>query len=288
MNITRLEIDQILPLTCSRSGICCHGKQVYLNPYEIHCFAVAKQMTPSAFLDQYGEQGGIKLKFNGSASWRGMAACSQYVEGFGCSVHIGRPLACRLYPLGRQIEHEKAYYIFEGTQFPCLDGCPEVEQLPKLTVADYLQGQKTEPFIYAQDTYLEVVQGLADIAFMLLLETGLAESTEHKTVALWRAMSHETPGDLAQRVGEEWLEKLLLPNIENTSENAADFIQKHNFFLQEAIQKQCDTLQNLDQIQELCVLVLAMALYLARSLGADTKQLANHWINTAIQNGANR
>ena len=60
------------------------------------------------------------------------------------------------------------------------------------------------------------------------------------------------------------------------------------FEAQEAIQKECDTLQNLDQIQELCVLVLAMALYLARSLGADTKQLANHWINTAIQNGAKR
>jgi hypothetical protein len=44
--------------------------------------------------------------------------------------------------------------------------------------------------------------------------------------------------DLAQRIGEEWLEKLLLPNIEDAAENAADFIQQHNLFLQEAIQKQ--------------------------------------------------
>lgn len=288
MNTTRLELDQILPLTCSRSGICCHGKQVYLNPYEISRFASEKNITPNAFCNQYCEQGGIKLKFDGRTSWRGMAACSQYVEGFGCSVHAGRPLACRLYPLGRQIEHEKVHYMFEGTQFPCLDGCPEVEQLPKLTVADYLQGQKTEQFIYAQDTYLEIVQALADIAFMLLLETGLAESSEHKTVALWRIMSHDTPDKLAQRIGKDWMEQLLLPNIQEHSENAADFIQQHNNLLQNAIQKQCDTLQNLDQIQELCVLVLAMALYLARSLGADTKQLANHWINTAIQNGAKR
>ena len=135
---------------------------------------------------------------------------------------------------------------------------------------------------------MEVVQALADIAFMLLLETGLAESTEHKTVALWRAMSHDTPDDLAQRLGKEWLGQLLLPNIEQNPENAADFIQQHNLFLQEAIQEKCDTLENLDQIQELCVLVLAMALYLARSLGAETKQLASHWINTAIQNGAKR
>jgi Fe-S-cluster containining protein len=286
MNTTRLELDQILPLTCSRSGICCHGKQVYLNPYEIIRFASEKGITPKEFCHYYCEQGGIKLKFDGHTSWRGMAACSQYVDGFGCSVHAGRPLACRLYPLGRQIEHEKVHYMFEGTQFPCLDGCPEVEQLPKLTVADYLQGQKTEPFIYAQDTYLEMVQALADIAFMLLLETGLAESTEHKTVALWSAISHDTPNKLAERIGKEWIEQLLLPNIQEHSENAADFIQQHNNLLQNAIQERCDTLQNLNQIEELCVVVLAMALYLARSLGADTKQLANHWVNTAVENGA--
>jgi len=286
MNITRLQLDETLPLTCSRSGICCHGKQVYLNPYEISCFANEKGITPKEFRDQYCEQGGIKLKFDGATSWRGMTACSQYIPGFGCSVHAGRPLVCRLYPLGRQIEHEKAYYIFEGTNFPCLDGCSEVEQLPKLTVADYLQGQKTEQFTDAQDAYLEEVQVLADIAFMLLLETGLVESADHKTVALWRILSNETPDDLAQRIGKEWIDQLLVPNIEQNRDNSASFIQQHHLLLEEAIQEQCDMLQNFDQIQELCVLVLAMALYLARSLGTDTKQLGNHWINTAIQNGA--
>lgn len=207
---TKLTLTDHLPLTCSRSGTCCHGKTVRLNPWELACLAEAKEMTPRAFRDRYCDFGGIHLRFDGAPGWKQQPACSQYVPGFGCSVHAGRPLACRLYPLGRQRQGEELYYIYQGRDFPCLEGCPEVLDLPHKSVAAYIEGQDTKPFEGAQDEYLELMQNLADSAFALLLESGLAESGDRQTLRLWREMGREEPEQLAERLGSEWIDLLML------------------------------------------------------------------------------
>ena len=129
MQTTKLSTQSILPLTCSRSGTCCFGKEVMLNPWELLSFSREKKITPIEFRDLYCDFGGIRLTFNGKEDKKGQKSCSQYINNFGCSVHSGRPLACRLYPLGRQIQSNKAHYIFEGKQFPCLTDCNEVLEL---------------------------------------------------------------------------------------------------------------------------------------------------------------
>ena len=91
--------------------------------------------------------------------------------------------------------------MHEGNEFPCLEGCPEVSGLPHLTVGEYLKGQVTDKFEKAQDAYLDLMQNLADIAFELLLDTGLAESGDTKTLPLWRKMGNELPEVLADRIG---------------------------------------------------------------------------------------
>jgi Fe-S-cluster containining protein len=111
---TKLTRTDILPLTCSRSGTCCHGKAVWLNPWELACLAEAKRLTPRAFRDQYCDHGGIRLRFDGAPGWKQLPACSQYVPDLGCTVHSGRPLACRLYPLGRQRQGDELYYLYQG------------------------------------------------------------------------------------------------------------------------------------------------------------------------------
>jgi len=121
----------------------------------------------------YTEFGGIQLLFDGKEDQKCQKSCSQYIPDFGCSVHEGRPLACRLYPLGRQIQFDKAQYIFEGTTFPCLTDCADVLNLPKLSVGDYLKGQGADLFEKAQDEYLLVMQSIADIGFELFLEDKL-------------------------------------------------------------------------------------------------------------------
>lgn len=286
MNITKLNLNESLPLTCSRKGTCCHGNQVLLNPWELACLAHEKNMSASEFRVAFCIQGGSVLHFNGEKDQRGKAACGLYIENFGCSVHTARPLACRLFPLGRQVQHEKAVYIFQGTTFPCLNGCSEVLDLPKITVADYLEGQETADFELAQDAYLEIMQNLADIAFTLLLETGLSESGDTATLTQWRKSGLLNGEELAQLLPTEWQEALIVPSISINKTDVQSFIEAHNERLQEQAQLHVNGLSNMHDFHEAAVLMMRMALFLARSLGADSSALSEMWIDVAKENGA--
>ncbi len=284
MQTTKLSIQSILPLTCARIGACCHGNQVLLNPWELFCLANEKKITPREFRDLYCENGGTRLRFNGKVDRRGKSACSQYIDNFGCSVHLGRPLACRLYPLGRQVQSNEIHYMYQGDEFPCLEGCPEVLELAQMSVGEYLKGQITAQFEKAQDGYLELMQNIADMAFELLLETGLAGSGDQKTLPLWRKMGNELPEELAERIGHEWLDCLLIPEI--LDDDPIIFTQKHNDLLQLKAQEKFGALQTNQELHEASVLIMGVALHLARGLGANPKILAEHWIATAKNHGA--
>lgn len=286
MDITKLGLNDTLPLTCSRAGVCCHGNVVMLNPWEVYSLAKEKKMSPPAFRDGYCELGGAQLKFDGKPNLQGKKACNLYVDNFGCSVHVGRPLACRLYPIGRQIQNNSVQYMHQGTTFPCLTGCAEVLNLPKLTVGAYLLGQATEKFETAQDAYLELMQNIADMAFEFLLETGLAASGDKKTVALWRKMGKESPNDLIKQIGTEWMDYLFVPDVGMAIENPMEFVQIHSEFLQEKVHEKFGAATTLIKFREASVLLMGLALQLARGLGADPESLAQFWSDTANEHGA--
>ena len=286
MQTTKLTKNSILPLTCSRSGTCCFGKAVMLNPWELINFSKEKKVTPREFRDLYTEFGGIRLLFNGASDKKGQIACSQYIENSGCSVHKGRPLACRLYPLGRQIQFNKAHYIYEGATFPCLTDCAEVLDLPKLSVGEYLKGQEADLFEKAQDAYLIVMQNMADIAFELLLESELATSRDTKTLNAWRVLGNDLPEVLAEKIGEQWIDFLMIPNIIDDIENPIIYAEKHNNLLLLKAQEQFGGLQTLQELHEAAVLMIGVALHLARGLGANAKEISEHWIETAKSHGA--
>jgi len=286
MVTNKLSIQDKLPLTCSRSGNCCHGNLVMLNPWELVCLASEKKVTPRVFRDLYCQSGGIRLRFDGEVGWSRKQACSQYVHNFGCSVHLGRPLACRLFPLGRQIQCNEVHYMYQGDEFPCLDGCPEVSGLPLLTVGEYLNDQRTDKFEKAHDEYLNLIQQLADIAFELLLDTGLAESGDRETLYQWRKMGTELPDNLAAGIGPDWMDCLMIPEIQDDTEDPVSFVRKHSDLLQIKAQEKFGALQTNPEFQKASVLIMGVALYLARGLGANTEILVEHWIETAKKNGA--
>ena len=286
MITTKLHIHNKLPLTCTRTGTCCHGKNVNLNPWELYSLAREKGISTSAFRDQYCEFGGIRLRFDGPAGWKNLPACSQYTDGFGCSVHLGRPLVCRLYPLGRQKQAEETHYIYQGTEFPCLEGCPDVVNLPKLSVGEYIQGQGATPFERAQDDYLEVMQNLADMAFVLLLETDLCKSITWNTLSLWREMGNESPELLASRIGSEWLDFLMLPELDGDFEQPQKFIAWHNEFLETKAQESFGKITSEQELYNASGLMMGLALHLSRGLGADPSEMADLWIGIAKEHGA--
>ena len=286
MQTTKLSNKSILPLTCSRAGTCCYGKVVNLNPWELFNLSRDKKITPKEFRDLYCEFGGIRLRFDGKADTKGQQSCSQYVDNFGCSVHLGRPLACRLFPLGRQIQNNEAHYIYQGAKFPCLTDCAEVLELPQLSVGEYLKGQAADQFEKAQDEYLKVMQNVADISFELLLDSGLAASGDRKTLKLWREMGKDVPEVLAEKIGKEWIDNLMIPPIKEDSHDPILFAQKHNDFMIQKAQEKFGALKTNQEFHEGSVLLMGVSLHLARGLGADQKSIAEHWIATAKNFGA--
>lgn len=286
MQNTPVSLSEILPLTCSRSGSCCHGNYVKLNPWELARLAQEKGIATQSFQAQFTKAGGSVLRFEGRADHRGKKACNLYLENEGCSVHPGRPLACRLFPLGRQLQNQEAHYIFPGTTFPCLIECPEVKDLPKLTVADYLRGQETALFELAQDEYMEVMQNVADVAFALLLDTGLAQDSSFKTLQEWRKLGTLNAEELSQKIEPFWLNQLMHPDVHAELTNPQAFIQEHNELLQILLQENFSVFIEMSQIHEASFQVMAMALFLAKSLGADSASMVDFWIDIAKENGA--
>lgn len=273
-------------MTCSRAGTCCHGNLVRLNPWELAQLAFAKQMSIEDFIKAHTIAGGSILHFNGKPNHTGKLSCGLYEDGIGCSIHHARPLACRLFPIGRQIQNGTSQYIFQGSSFPCLKECPEVADLPNLSVEDYLVGQETSNFEHAQDEYMEVMQNVADIAFSLLLDTGLSESGDTKTLTSWRKFGNSSVDSLVQQIGSEWMKIVMIPDLAECIKDPIHFTQNHNEIIHESVQKLIDQSTTLDEVRETAELMMAIALFFAHSLGADAKGLSEHWIDIAKSHGA--
>lgn len=281
---TTLRADQRLPLTCTRLGTCCHGKEIWINPWEVARLAATRGESAKAFRARDAVDGGIRLRCDGPAGWRGLPACSQYDPTRGCTVHTGRPLACRLYPLGRERRGEAVSYVHEGAEFPCLAGCPGVTELPHLTVAEYLAGQDVAAGEAAQDAYLGVVEELGEGAFVVLFDSGLAASGDTRTLAAWTQIASLPPGLRALRIGKPWLDRLLSPELDPADPVA--FVTAHQAGLQAQAQAEFASAPDARSLSEASATMFAMALHLAQSLGADVASLATQWIEAARANGA--
>ena len=77
----------------------------------------------------------------------------------------------------------------------------------------------------------------------------------------------------------------MTPSINNT-DNPINFAQKHNNLLQLKAQEQFGNLQTFNELHEASVLMVTVALHLARGLGADVKGISEHWVDIAKSHGA--
>lgn len=284
--VTYVTLSDHLPLNCTRGGTCCYGNLVWLNPWELARIATEKGLTPREFRDRYCDFGGISLRFDGAPGWKGLAACSQYITGCGCSVHKGRPLACRLFPLGRERRGDLIRYMHRGNAFPCLEGCPDVQDLPHLSVDDYLKAQDVAAGEAAQDAYLELMQHLADGAFALLLESGLAATGDRLTLRLWRKLGNYEADQLTTYLGPQWIDRLILPEINENIADPALYAQQHHDMLQAHAQESFGKLDTIEALSNASGLMMGMALHLGRGLGIDTPDIVKLWIKTAKEHGA--
>lgn len=128
--------------SCNRCGLCCRDKVITLSPYDVIRIARAAQISTSAAIEQFTIRRGSILRFDNGGRCVALDRTS-------CTIHHGRPLACRLYPLGleRNADGSETYIRLE----------PAAGSLGMYgkdgTVADFLDAQGFDEYVVANDIY---------------------------------------------------------------------------------------------------------------------------------------
>lgn len=165
---------------CRACKRCCQGKHIPLNPYEVARLAAHLGLSTTEALARYTETGGAILRR------RDDETCVFLGEG-GCSVHSSRPLACRLYPLGRQRTPDGAERFAELEPHPRTEGIYGGD--PSGTVASFLEGQGVEPYLAMADRYAQL------LARMLGALARIEGASEAQGVAIARMAGPTATGD---------------------------------------------------------------------------------------------
>jgi Fe-S-cluster containining protein len=127
---------------CNACGRCCHDKVITLSPYDVLRLAQAAGVSMREAVARYTIRRGSILKFSAGG------ACAA-LEGTRCGLHRGRPLACRLYPLGieRREGSEENFVLIEPAVGSL--GLYDIEG----TVDTYLASQAVAEYIDANARY---------------------------------------------------------------------------------------------------------------------------------------
>jgi uncharacterized protein len=141
---------------CLRCSRCCHGQRIPLNPYELVRIARNRGLCTGDIIARFTVEAGTVLRFGGPQD-----ACVFLGEN-GCEVHPDRPLACRLYPLGRYVTPAGQAGYARLRPHPQSDGVftPAEALGPDDTVERFVGEQGAEPYLRAADRYFELFRAL--------------------------------------------------------------------------------------------------------------------------------
>jgi Fe-S-cluster containining protein len=161
-------------LTCGTEGCpsncCTKGPHIILNPYEIALICEASRMSYEDLLDvvETDRVNGFPLVMLPRDP-----QC-HFWTGQGCRIYAFRPLACRLFPLGRVFDEGRSYIVL-----PDRNICSGLSASPSRTLAEYLRVQDTKTQIEMADQWIDFVnemelRGLPDkpvtsVAFHMLV-----------------------------------------------------------------------------------------------------------------------
>ncbi|HUI46166.1 MAG TPA: YkgJ family cysteine cluster protein [Nitrospirota bacterium] len=147
--------SDFIQLSCGVNGCssncCTKSAPIVLNPYEIALICRESNLSYEDLLD---------IVDTGRARSFPLVMLPRdphchFWTGKGCRIYRGRPLACRLYPLGRVFDQGESHLVM-----PELNICSGLSSSPVKTVADYLRDQDTAVLIQMADRWIEFVSDL--------------------------------------------------------------------------------------------------------------------------------
>lgn len=87
--------DSAFAYDCHRCTRCCSEYRIPLGPFDLLLLSRQLHLTTTDFIHQHMADGlYLRRRDDGSC---------EFLNEQGCSVHAGRPLVCRIYPLGRNV-----------------------------------------------------------------------------------------------------------------------------------------------------------------------------------------
>lgn len=143
---------ELLQLSCGISGCdsnCCKASApIILNPYEIALMCRESAMSYEDLLDivDTDRANGFPL-----VMLPRNPVCPFWTEK-GCRIYKARPLACRLFPIGRVYDGVQSRFVLPGRNI-----CHGLAPLPARTVGDYLKTQDVAQQILMADRWIEFV-----------------------------------------------------------------------------------------------------------------------------------
>src|SRR5512146_2572938 len=147
-----LAASDTLRLSCGMKGCdsncCTKSAPIVLNPYELALICRETGMSYEDLLDVVDTG---RAKSFPLVMLPRDPAC-HFFSGRGCRIYGARPLACRLYPLGRVFERGKSHIVL-----PELNICSGLSSSSGQSVADYLRDQDTALHTEMADRWIEFV-----------------------------------------------------------------------------------------------------------------------------------
>lgn len=147
-----LASSDVVELACGTEGCsancCAAGPPIVLNPYEIARIRFESGMPYEDLLDVFetGRAKGFPVVMLPRTP-----ACS-FLTSQGCRIYKARPLACRLFPLGRVYHQSRSHIVL-----PEHNRCAGLVSSPSRTVTEYLADQETDKFIEMADQWIDFV-----------------------------------------------------------------------------------------------------------------------------------
>ncbi len=252
--------SDLLPLDCVRGGGCCHAQRIPVTPWEIATLARALDLSPAVCRDRHTRAGGTCLSADASGDCRLLGTA-------GCSVHTARPLACRLFPLGRRLDAGRPIYHMPGTGHRCSGLCPAALQRPPRQVGQWLDEQEVAPGETAHDAYGRLVCGLLAQACELAGPAILAEV---------EALARLSAADRAATLPRPWFELLTAPALAEHLDDPPAFVLAHAERLLGAV-----TSGFAGDEQRAAVLLVTLAMQLGEPLGIDAQAAVAYLRRTA-------
>ena len=150
-----LSESDLVQLSCGSGGCsancCTKSAPIILNPYEIALICRESGMSYEDLLDivETDRAKGFPLVMLPRDP-----AC-YFFTAKGCRIYQARPLACRLYPLGRIFDHGQSHIVQ-----PELNICTGLAPSPAGTVKEYLASQDVDMQVRMADLWIEFVSAI--------------------------------------------------------------------------------------------------------------------------------